>query len=282
MHTVVSILLNAAGIVSVLALVAVGLAIVFGMMNVINLAHGEFVTVGAYTAAVCTSTFGSFWAGLVLAPLVGAALGTALEVLLIRHLYKRPLHTIIATLGISFIVQKLLELTFGPSPMSTGNPLPGLINIAGASYPIYRIFVVGMAVLVMSTLLLLYRRSGFGLDLRSAIQNPAVASLLGIDVDRTYRTAFALGAGLAALAGALVAPIASIIPGMGLSYLIESFFVVIVGGTGTILGSIVGSAVIGGLESFFSFNVGGAFPQALVLAVAIVLVRLRPKGLVPA
>ena len=282
MHTIISILLNAVGIISVLALVAVGLAIVFGMMNVINLAHGEFVTVGAYTAAFCGSKFGSFWIGLALAPLVGAALGVALEVLLIRHLYKRPLHTIIATLGISFIVQKLTELTFGPSPMSMGNPLPGLITIAGVSYPIYRLFVAGVAILVMGVLLLLYRRSSFGLDLRSAIQNPAVASVLGIDVDRTYRTAFAVGASLAALAGALIAPIASIVPGMGLYYLIESFFVVIVGGTGTILGCIVGSAVIGGLELFFSFNVGGAFPQALVLVVAIVLVRIRPKGLVPA
>jgi urea transport system permease protein len=282
MPNLISILVNAAGIVSVLALVAVGLAIVFGMMNVINLAHGEFVTLGAYIAALCSAKFGSFWIGLVLAPFAGAALGAALEVLLIRHLYRRPLHTIIATLGVSFIVQKLFELTFGPSPMGISNPLPGLITIAGASYPIYRIFVVGIAVLVVSILLLLYQRSGFGLDLRSAIQNPGVASLLGIDVERTYRTAFAFGAGLAALAGALVAPIASIVPGMGLSYLIESFFVVIVGGTGTILGSIVGSAVIGSLESFFSFNVGGAFPQALVLVVAIVLVRLRPKGLVPA
>ena len=281
MQTVVSILMNAAGIISVLALVAVGLAIVFGMMNVINLAHGEFVTVGAYTAALCSSKFGSFWIGLILAPLVGAVLGLGLEVLLIRHLYKRPLHTIIATLGVSFIAQKLLELTFGPSPMSMGNPLPGLITIGGASYPVYRVFVVGVAILVMSIVLLMYRRSGFGLDLRSAIQNPAVASVLGIDVDRTYRAAFAVGAGLAALAGALIAPIASIVPGMGLYYLIESFFVVIVGGTGTILGSIVGSAVIGGLESFFSFNVGGAFPQALVLVVAIILVRMRPKGLVP-
>lgn len=172
MQTVVSILMNAAGIISVLALVAVGLAIVFGMMNVINLAHGEFVTVGAYTAALCSSKFGSFWIGLILAPLVGAALGLGLEVLLIRHLYKRPLHTIIATLGISFIGQKLLELMFGPSPMSIGNPLPGLITIAGASYPLYRVFVVGSAILVMSIVLLLYRRSGFGLDLRSAIQNP--------------------------------------------------------------------------------------------------------------
>jgi urea ABC transporter permease protein UrtB len=282
MHDVVSILLNAIGIVSVLALVSVGLAIVFGMMNVINLAHGEFVTVGAYTAGLSSSAIGSFWVGLLLAPIIGAILGLGLEVFLIRRLYKRPLHTIIATLGVSFIAQKTLELIFGPSPMSMGNPLPGLVTIAGVSYPIYRIFVAGIAILIMSVALLLYRRSRFGLDLRSAIQSPAVASVLGIDVDRTYRTAFTVGAGLAALAGALLAPIASIVPGMGLYYLIESFFVVIVGGTGSILGCIVGSTVIGGLEAFFSFRVGGAFPQALVLVVAIILVRLRPKGLVPA
>lgn len=282
MQNIISISMNAAGTISVLALVAIGLAIVFGMMNVINLAHGEFVTVGAYTAALCASKLGSFWPGLLLAPIVGAVFGVALEALIIRHLYTRPLHTIIATLGISFMVQKGLELIFGPSPLSVGNPLPGLVTIGDQSYPIYRIFIVVVAILVMSILLLLYRRSGFGLDLRTAIQNPAIASLLGINVDRTYRIAFSVVAGLAALAGALAAPIASIVPSMGLPYLIESFFVVIVGGTGTILGSIVGSCFIGGLETFFSFQVGGAFPQALVLVAAIILARFRPKGLVPA
>lgn len=163
MHDVVSILLNAIGIVSVLALVSVGLAIVFGMMNVINLAHGEFVTVGAYTAGLSSSAIGSFWVGLLLAPIIGAILGLGLEVFLIRRLYKRPLHTIIATLGVSFIAQKTLELIFGPSPMSMGNPLPGLVTIAGVPYPIYRIFVAGIAILIMSVALLLYRRSGFGL-----------------------------------------------------------------------------------------------------------------------
>ena len=282
MDNFISLLLDALGIISVLALVSIGLTIIFGMMNVINLAHGEFVTIGAYTTAVARSAFGSFWIGLALAPLIGIVAGLTMEMLLIRHLYKRPLDTMIATLGVSFIVQKLLELAFGPAPMSMSNPLPGLITLGGASYPIYRIFISGFAIVVMGTVLLFYRRTGYGLDLRSAIQSPAIASILGINVDRAYRIAFCAGAGLAALAGGLIAPIASIVPGMGLPYLIESFFVVIVGGAGSIAGSVAGAAVIGGSEAFFSFRVGGAFPQALVLVLAILIVRLRPKGLIPA
>jgi branched-chain amino acid transport system permease protein/urea transport system permease protein len=274
--------MNAIGLASVLALVSIGLAIIFGMMNVINLAHGEFVTVGAYTTAVASSLSGNFWIGLMLAPLIGGIAGLALETMLIRHLYKRPLHTIIATLGVSFIVQKLIELTLGPSPLSVSSPLPGLLRIGGTSYPIYRVFIIGFAVATLSMVFFFYRRTRFGLDLRSAIQSPTIASILGINVDRTYRIAFVAGSSLAALAGGLIAPIASIVPGMGLSYLIESFFVVIVGGTGTIIGSIAGSAVIGGAEAFFSFRVGGAFPQALVLILAILIVRLRPRGLIPA
>src|SRR5262249_51912023 len=154
--------------------------------------------------------------------------------------------------GVSFIIQKMIELLLGPSPLSVTNPLPGLLTIGGASYPIYRVFIVGFAIATLSMVFFFYRRTRFGLDLRSAIQSPAIASTLGINVDQTYRIAFAAGASLAALAGGLIAPIASIVPGMGLSYLIESFFVVIVGGAGTIIGSVAGSLVIGGAEAFFS------------------------------
>lgn len=282
MDTLIPATLSALTLTSILFLVAIGMAIVFGMMNVINLAHGEFLTLGAYAAALVGGAAGSFWIGLAVAPLVGAAAGLLLETAIIRHLYRRPLDTIIATLGVSFIVQKGLELTFGPSPISMGNPIPGLVVLFGSPYPAYRIFLIGFAALVMALVVTAYRRTSLGLDLRTAIQDPAMAACVGIDVDRTYRITFATGAALAALAGALIAPMASVIPGMGLPYLIKSFFVVIIGGIGSILGVFAGSAFIGGLETLFSVYLGGAFPQALVLVLAIILVRFRPKGLVPA
>lgn len=281
METFVVGVLSALSLISILALVSVGMAIIFGMMNVINLAHGEFLTIGAYTAALLTALTGSFWLGLLLAPLIGAAAGLLLEVSIIRHLYKRPIDTIIATFGVSLVLQKALELIFGPSPIAVGDPIPGLIEILGTSYPLYRIFVILFALAVLGVVVFGYRRTNLGLDLRSAIQNPDMAASLGVDVARTYRIAFATGAGLAALAGALIAPITATVPGMGLPYLIKSFFVVIVGGMGSILGVATGSTFIGGLETAFSIEVGGAFPQAIVLVLAIIAVRIRPKGLTP-
>lgn len=273
--------LSALSLISILALVSIGMAIIFGMMNVINLAHGELLTIGAYTAALITMLTGSFWIGLALAPIVGAAAGLALESSLIRYLYKRPIDTIIATFGVSLIIQKSLELIFGPSPIGVGDPLPGLVDVFGASYPLYRIFLIFFGFTVIGIVIFVYNRSNLGLDLRSAIQNSGMASVLGVDVQRTYRIAFMAGAALAALAGALIAPITATVPGMGLPYLIKSFFVVIVGGMGSMLGVVTGSTFIGGFETAFSVQLGGAFPQALVLLLAIVVVRLRPAGLAP-
>ena len=273
--------LSALSLISILALVSIGMAIIFGMMNVINLAHGELLTIGAYTAALVTMLTGSFWIGLALAPIVGAAAGLALESSLIRYLYKRPIDTIIATFGVSLIIQKSLELIFGPSPIGVGDPLPGLVDVFGASYPLYRIFLIFFGFTVIGIVIFVYNRSNLGLDLRSAIQNSGMASALGVDVQRTYRIAFMAGAALAALAGALIAPITATVPGMGLPYLIKSFFVVIVGGMGSMLGVVTGSTFIGGFETAFSVQLGGAFPQALVLLLAIVVVRLRPAGLAP-
>ena len=273
--------LSALSLISILALVSIGMAIIFGMMNVINLAHGELLTIGAYTAALITMLTGSFWIGLLIAPFVGAVAGLALESSLIRYLYKRPIDTIIATFGVSLIIQKSLELIFGPSPIGVGDPLPGLVNVLGAEYPLYRIFLIFFGFTVIGVVIFVYNRSNLGLDLRSAIQNSGMASVLGVDVQRTYRIAFVTGAALAALAGALIAPITATVPGMGLPYLIKSFFVVIVGGMGSMLGVVTGSTFIGGFETAFSVQLGGAFPQALVLLLAILVVRLRPAGLAP-
>jgi len=279
MDTLPLTILTALSLISILILISVGMAIIFGMMNVINLAHGEFVMLGAYVAVIAAQ-IGGFWLALAIAPLLGAGFGILLESTIIRLLYRRPIDTIIATLGVSLVVQKLVELWFGSSPYSVMNPLPGLVDVFGTPYPLYRIFVIGCAAAVLLLGMIAYRSTNFGLNLRAAIQDPEMARAMGVDVAATYRIAFGLGAGLAALAGVLVAPLTSIFPGMGLAYLIRSFFVVIVGGTGSIGGVLAGSAFIGFFESFFSFRLGGAFPQAIVLALAIIVVRLRPKGLV--
>lgn len=287
MSGAVTIALNALTLISILALVAIGLAVIFGMMDVINLAHGEFVTIGAYTLAYVQAIgggvpfSGAFWLGLALAPVVGAAFGLLIESTIIRRLYHRPLDTILATFGISLILQKAIELTFGARPQIVYAPVDGLIDVLGARYPAYRLLVIAVAVLLIATTLLVFRYTRFGVDLRAVIQNRAMAEALGIDAKRLTRIAFAMGAALASVAGVLIAPLASVEAHLGSFYMGKAFFVVIIGGIGSVLGSVAGSTLIGGLETILNYQIDPSLASAFVLVLAVVLVRLRPRGLVP-
>lgn len=279
----VTLILNVLSQVAVLALIALGLAIVFGMMDIVNLAHGEFVTLGAFTLAAVQQFGGAqaYWLALVLAPLVGALAGLALEASVIRHLYHRTIDTLLATYAVSLIVQKLLELGFGKHPQLVFTPLGGAVHLFGTDYPSYRLFTIGAGLASIVACALLFRFSRFGLQLRAVIQNPAMAEALGIDTRRMNRSAFALGAALAAFAGVLVAPFVSVESHLGQSYLGKAFFVIVVGGIGSVLGSVTGSALIGSAETLLTYQVDPSLASALVLLLAIVVIRLRPQGLVP-
>lgn len=287
MEGFVIVALNALTYVSVLALVALGLAVVFGMMDVVNLAHGEFLTIGAYTLAFVQAlgaggfSPAAFWICLLLAPLVGAAIGVLLEAGVIRHLYARALDTILATFAVSLIIQKLIELSFGAQPQIIASPIRSTVSLLGVDYPGYRLLVIGLSCLLVASCLLVFARTRFGTDLRAVIQNPSMAEALGINTRLMNRIAFAGGAGLAALAGVLVAPMASVEAHLGLFYLGKAFLVIILGGIGSILGSVVGSGVIGTAETLLNYQVDPSLASALVLIGAIVMIRLRPRGLVP-
>jgi branched-chain amino acid transport system permease protein/urea transport system permease protein len=251
-------------------------------MNVINMAHGEFVTIGAFTLSVLQGLGGSYWAALVVAPVVGAALGYLLERAVVQHLYTRPLDTILATWGISLILQQGLQLVFGSGPQQVMTPLHGSVHVLGASYPAYRLVLIGFALAILSTALFVFHRTRFGLDLRAVIQDRDMAEALGIDTRRIYAIAFAAGAALAAVAGVLIAPLTNVLAQMGANYLARSFFVVIVGGAGSIGGVAAGSGIVGGLETILNYQLPVTVSQALVLVAAVILVRFRPRGLVPA
>lgn len=280
--SVVALILNAATLISILMLVGLGLAIIFGLMNVINMAHGEFVTLGAFTLSYVQSLGGNYWLALALAPLVGAAAGLTLEFGIVRWLYKRPLATILATWGVSLILQQLLQLIFGSGPQEAGGPIEGAVRILGTAYPAYRLLLIGFAVVIVAAVIFVFRRTRFGLDLRTVIQNRDMAEALGINTGRVYAIAFSAGAALAAIAGVLIAPLTKVIALMGANYLAPSFFVVIVGGAGSVAGVAAGSTVVGGLETILNYQVPVTVSQALVLIVAVVIVRFRPRGLVPA
>jgi urea transport system permease protein len=279
---VLEVILNILTTLSVLTLVSIGLAIVFGLMNILNMAQGELVTLGAFSVSLVQSRGGSFWLGVLAAIIVGALVGLLLERGLIRFLQDRPMAAILATWGVSLIIQQALQLAFGPSPRVVMSPFEGSVHLPGLDYPAYRLVVIVAALVVVGATALVLRKTSFGLNLRAVIQNREVAELLGIDTRRMFMVAFCAGSALAALAGAFVAPMAKVVATMGSDYLAPSFFVVIVGGAGSLLGTMAGSGLIGGLRTVFDYQVDNTLSQALVLIIAVVIVRFRPRGLVPA
>jgi urea transport system permease protein len=282
MEMVIPVILNSLTLISILLMVSMGLAIIFGLMNIINLAHGEFVTIGAFTLVAVQAAGGSFWLALVLAPMVGYVFGLVLEKLLISRIAQNPLHAILVTWGLSLIIQQVLQLTFGPEPQRVTGPFPGSLTFGDIQYPAYRLFLIAFALAAFAVVIVALRRSRFGLDLRASIQSAEIASVMGVDPGRTNARAFALGAALAALAGVLIAPLTAVTAFMGVNYLARSFFVVLVGGAGSIGGVAAGSAIIGGLETVLTYQIPPTVAQASVLAVAIIILRFRPRGILPA
>ncbi len=276
MSLAATLVLNAVVATLVLALAALGLAIIFGLMGVINLAHGAFIALGAYVAWVGT-TAGSFWLGLLAAPLVVGAIGYVVEVVVVRRLYHRPLDTILATWGVALILQELLKLAFGVTTKDVPLPIGGRVSLGPVVYPTYRLAVVAGSITVLVAVFVLLFWTDFGVRLRAVIQDAEAAELLGVRQDRLYSIGFAFGAALAGLAGAVLAPITTVAPEMGQSYLVESFFAVILGGTTP--GVVVGSAVVGGSASLLTYELSPVVAEAVVFVAAIAVIVARPEGI---
>ena len=273
-------LLNALTLISILMLVALGLAVVYGLLNVINMAHGEFVALGAYCLALINALGFGFWWALLVAPVVGYGVGVVIEWCLVRHLKRDAVATILATWGLSLVVRQLIQIVFGAAPRPVTSPFDGAVSILGASYPGYRLLLIGMAAGVLVLCLAFFYRTALGLDMRAIMQNRPMAESLGVDTGRVSLHAFGLGAALAAIAGVMLAPLTVVVPQMGINYLARSFLVVIVGGTGSVAGVAAGSTLIGGLETVLTYELSPAIAQALVLVLAVVLLRYRPTGLI--
>lgn len=282
MQTAIPFLLNMLTLISILLIVSMGLAIIFGLMNVINLAHGEFITIGAFSLVAVQAAGGNFWMALLVGPAVGYCVGLALERVLIARVYASPLHAILVTWGLSLIIQQVLVLVFGAAPQRVTGPFEGAVDIYGALYPTYRLFLIGFALATFIATIVLFKTTRFGLNLRAAIQSTEMASVMGVDVEKINARAFALGAALAALAGVLLAPLTAVTAYMGVNYLARSFFVVLVGGAGSVAGVAAGSGIIGGLETALSYQIPTTVAQALVLVLAVVILRFRPNGILPA
>jgi len=276
-----TLLLNALSAALVLSLVALGLAIIFGLMGVINLAHGAFLTVGAYVAWAVPTYFGaSFWVGLILAPLVVAVLGILIERVVIRYLYDRLLDTILATWGISLVIIESVKLLFGNTSKSVQNPLSGSVDIGLTVYPSYRLFLIGLCIAILTVVFVFFKTTDVGVRVRAVIQDSDAASLQGINNTRMNQYAFGLGAGIAGFAGAAISPITTISPEMGVTYLLQSFFAVILGGTGALIAIVPGSLVVGGSTNFMTFFISPVVAQTLVFIFVILIMIVRPQGII--
>ncbi len=273
-------LLHSVNYILVLILVAMGLVIIFGLMRVINMAHGEFFLLGAYTVVLTNQGGLGFWPGLILAPVVVGLAGMVIEYVVIRHLYHRLLDSILATWGISIAIKQLIIIIFGPAGLMVKPPLPQSVHILGLAYPVYRLFIMGVAVAVIALTFYLFLRTDFGLGARAVIANRDMAAAMGINTRRMNRVTFTFGSALAGLAGAVMAPLMSCDPQMGLGFFIPAFLSILVGGAGSLSGVLVGGAVVGGGDSLVSFLFSPVTAQIVVFSLAIVLIRIRPQGLV--
>jgi branched-chain amino acid transport system permease protein/urea transport system permease protein len=265
--------------VTTLALLVLGLAVIFGLLGVLNIAHGEFIMTGAYCAYVTQASGWPFVAALPLALIVCGALGLVVERGLIRPLYARPFDTLVATWGLSLLLRKLAEAIFGMGFYSLNMPLPGTVALLGTDYPAYRLVLIAVSLLVLIGLFLWFRLSRAGTRIQAMVGNHELAEAVGLPVRRLATYTFVVGTCLAGLAGVLVAPLVPVQPFMGLDYVLKTFFVLVVGGLGTVMGVLSGSAIIGGLDSIVSAASDATYSYLTVLVVAILFLWLKPRGL---
>src|SRR6267154_410999 len=274
--------LNALQYGLLLFLVASGLTLIFGIMGVINLAHGSFYMVGAYLAFTLTQWTGSLWLALPLGVLVAAALGLLLEWLLISHLYHRDhLYQVLLTFGLILVFEELRSIIVGDDvhsvviPAILGGSLPLTENL---SYPVYRLFISAVCLALAAAMYLTIQKTRLGMMIRAGASNPEMAQSLGVNIRWIHALVFAAGVALAAFAGMIAAPVSSVFPGMGNQVLIISFVVVVIGGIGSIKGAFLGALLIGVADTFGKVLVPELAGVAVYLLMAIVLL-FRPAGL---
>ena len=265
-----------------LFLISVGLSLVLGLMNVVSLAHGSFFMLGAYLALAILDLTGSFWAALVLAPLPVAVIGALIEIGFLRPLYRRGhLHQVLMTFGFTYVFADLVKIVWGTDIHAIRPPsvLAGVVPLFDGQFPTYRLFLIGAGIVLIALLWFLVDRSRLGAMVRASVDNAPVAEGLGVNVSVLFTLVFALGAGLAAIAGVIAAPILGVAPGMDVEWLIPAFIVIVIGGMGNLRSAFVGSLLVGAADTF-----GKAYiPQAslfLIYLVVVLVLLVKPSGLV--
>ena len=261
-----------------LVLSACGLAVIFGMMGVINLAHGEFIMCGAYVSTSAVHAGLPLPLAIITGAVAAGIAGMIVELVVIRPLYQRPLDTIVATWGISMIVTQATLIVLGPSMQGAGTPF-GSFTLGGYSYSVYRVILMIAAVGTLALLWLMFTRTRFGLLSRATIRVPHVAEAMGVNTNLIYSLTFGLGAALAGLAGGLYAPTMTLVPTMGASFMVEAFVTVVVGGADIFLGTAPAAAILGIIKAALTGWQGQLAGQIGLLIAVIIVIRILPRGI---
>jgi urea transport system permease protein len=286
---VVSQLFTGLSLGSILLLAALGLALTFGQMGVINMAHGSFIMAGSYTAYsvqeyLISNTGVALITSLIIGFLVGGLIGVLLEVTLIQHMYHRPLDTLLVTFGVGLILQQLARDMFGAPAVRVLTPewLSGGVEVLGTVVPKTRIFILILAVVCVAALAAMMRYTAMGRRTRAVVQHRDLAEASGISSRKTDLTTFFIGSGLAGVAGVALTLIGSTSSNTGTTYLIDAFLVVVIGGLGSIKGTVLAAFALGILNSFIEYSTTASIAKVIIFALIIVVLQIRPQGLFPA
>lgn len=267
----------------VIALIALGLTIVFGLMDVVNFTHGEFYMLGAFLGFSILPVVPNFWTAILFAGLAVGLLGILIEILMFRPLYGRdPIFHLLLTFGLGMVFREAARMIWGGETKRVDMPISGALEFLGMIYPLYRLAILGIGILILTAIWYLLTKTEAGATLRAASQDRNMAAALGINVEKIFTLTFAGGVALAAIAGVLMSPIFFVYPTMGIDAILRAFIVVIVGGMGNILGAVVASLLIGEVESLASLWISPTWAETLVFGVLIVTMVIKPSGLLGA
>jgi branched-subunit amino acid ABC-type transport system permease component len=262
----------------IIFLVASGLTLIFGLIGLVNFAHGGLLALGGYLTFVAIDVAGSFWFGLAAGITLVAGVGLVLERTVLNRLYEEPLLGFLGTFGINLVIEQVLSYQFGDQSYSIASPFPGSVEVLGVAYPSHRLFVIAIGLLVAAIIGGLLSRTRLGMEIIATATEPSTAEILGVDTRKVYTVTFVLGSALAALAGGLTGPITSIYPGIGTQYMITAFLVIIVGGMGSFKGSFIVSMIVGQITAFGWLVLEPTYVQIAIFVAVMVFILFKPRG----
>lgn len=263
-------------------LVALGLTIIFGLLDVINMSHGEFYAIGAYMALALGAAGINFWLLILIVPMIMIPLGYLVERGLIQQVFNKPdrhVTTLLLTFGLGLVLEEILKVVFGPNTQRPPTPIPGAIEMFGIIMPNYRLFLILFGLAVIIAVAVVVNRTALGAMVRAAAFDRNMAASLGVPVTKVYAGTFAFGVALAGFAGVLLAPVFSVFPTMGRDFIFMAFTVVIVGGMGSIIGTVIAGLLLTQVQVLSSLVVSPVWSDPIVFSIMVLVLVLRPQGL---